>query len=301
MNGSGGPDPPPGGAFPLSCLETRGSYAVGFSRSAGFGMTVDKSERRVRAMFAEIARRYDLLNHLLSGGTDVYWRSRTVRAAGPVAGPVLDVCTGTGDLALALRDRLGGGVQVVGTDFTHEMLVLAAQKEKKRRRPGDFEIPFVEADAQSLPFPDGSFGLVTVAFGLRNVTDTMRGLREMARVCREGGEVFVLEFSRPTMPVLSGVYGWYFRNVLPRVGQLLARNRQSAYDYLPASVGEFPSGRALAAKMEECGLAVVRFTPLTLGVATLYRGRKVGSEAASEPMKGPHVGQQDRVAAVTHS
>lgn len=237
-------------------------------------MTVDKSERRVRAMFAEIARRYDFLNHFLSAGTDVYWRWRAVRAAArDVEGPILDVCTGTGDLAFALARRFGPDVRVVGTDFTREMLAIARVKAA-RRGVAEADVTFVEADTQSLPFPDDTFGLVTVAFGLRNVTNTLRGLEEMTRVCRPGGEVFILEFSRPELPVLGPFYGWYFRNVLPRIGQLLARNRQSAYEYLPESVGEFPTGLALAALMEDCGLTEVRYSPLTFGVATLYRGRK---------------------------
>ena len=245
-------------------------------------MPVDKSERRVRAMFAEIAGRYDFLNHVLSAGTDFYWRRRTVRAAFDVAdGPVLDICTGTGDLALALKRRFPAA-EIIGTDFTHEMLVIARRKAG-RRVPGG-GITFVESDAQALPFPDDSFGLVTVAFGLRNVTDTARGLDEMVRVCRPGGEVLVLEFSRPEVPILGGLYGWYFRNLLPRVGQLVARNRQSAYDYLPESVGEFPSGRALADLMERSGLFEVRFTPLTFGVATLYRGRKAMDSARRAPI-----------------
>lgn len=247
-------------------------------------MTVDKSERRVQAMFAAIARRYDFLNHFLSAGTDVYWRWRTVRFANPVdEAPILDVCTGTGDLALALHKRFGTR-RVIGSDFTHEMLVIAGRKAS-RTAPRDAltaGVTFVEADAQALPFPDDTFGLVTVAFGLRNVTDTQQGLREMIRVCRPGGEVFVLEFSQPRVPVLSSVYGWYFRNVLPRLGQLLARNRESAYEYLPQSVGEFPSGRALAEIMEHCGLSSVRFTPFTLGVATLYRGTKRNNTSSSD-------------------
>ncbi|HEX6984147.1 MAG TPA: bifunctional demethylmenaquinone methyltransferase/2-methoxy-6-polyprenyl-1,4-benzoquinol methylase UbiE, partial [Planctomycetaceae bacterium] len=219
-----------------------------------------------------IARRYDFLNHFLSGGTDVYWRWRTVRAADArTDGPILDVCTGTGDLAIALRKRFAGRA-IVGADFTHEMLLLAGRKAARDATRGS--ITFVEADAQALPFADDTFGLVTVAFGLRNVTDTGRGLREMARVCRPGGEVFVLEFSRPEVPILGGLYGWYFRNVLPRIGQLIARNRESAYEYLPESVGEFPYGRALAEQMERAGLSEVRYTPFTFGVATLYRGRK---------------------------
>lgn len=239
-------------------------------------MTIDKSERRVRAMFAQISGRYDFLNHFLSAGTDLYWRWRTARAAGKLEGPVLDICTGTGDLAFALQKRLGDETRIIGTDFTHEMLVLAVRKAgRKAANDGIPEaITFLEADAQALPFPDDAFGLVTVAFGLRNVTDTRRGLAEMIRVCRPGGRVFILEFSRPQVPILGGVYGWYFRNVLPRVGQFIARNKQSAYEYLPESVGEFPSGRELTRLMEDCGLAEASDTPLTFGVATLYRGRK---------------------------
>lgn len=243
-------------------------------------MAVDKSGQRVRTMFAQIARRYDFLNHFLSAGTDVYWRWRTARAASSAgAGPILDVCTGTGDLAFAFRKQFGNAVSIVGTDFTHEMLVLAKQKSERFAASSQIApVTFLEADAQQLPFADESFALVSVAFGLRNVTDTERGLREMVRVCREGGEVLILEFSRPDVPVLGSVYGWYFRNVLPRIGQLFARNQQSAYEYLPQSVGEFPSGKALAAIMERCGLCDVRCTPLTLGVSTLYRGTKRSSK-----------------------
>jgi demethylmenaquinone methyltransferase/2-methoxy-6-polyprenyl-1,4-benzoquinol methylase len=251
-------------------------------------MVVDKSSRRVRSMFAQIAGRYDFLNHLLSGGTDIYWRWRTARAARAAKGPVLDVCTGTGDLAFAFRRRLGNGVPIVGTDFTREMLVLAGKKDqqfaqKRKQSP----VTFLEADAEALPFADESFGLVSVAFGLRNVANTEQGLREMIRVCRTGGDLMVLEFSRPNVPVLGGLYGWYFRRVLPRIGQMLARNKQSAYDYLPESVGEFPSGRALVAILELCGLSDVRYTPLTLGVATLYHGRKSSPIRAAESAELP--------------
>jgi demethylmenaquinone methyltransferase/2-methoxy-6-polyprenyl-1,4-benzoquinol methylase len=247
-------------------------------------MVVDKSGRRVRAMFAQIARRYDLLNHLLSGGTDVYWRWRTARAVGRIAdGPILDVCTGTGDLAFAFRRRLGDDAVIVGTDFTHEMLVLAQRKSSRfAESRGTAPVTFLEADAEALPFADGSFGVVSVAFGQRNVANTQQGLREMIRVCRPGGDVLILEFSRPEVPVLGSLYGWYFRNVLPRIGQMFARNQQSAYEYLPQSVGEFPSGKALAAIMERCGLSDVRCQPLTFGVCTLYRGRKRDAEASSD-------------------
>ena len=237
-------------------------------------------------MFGQIAGRYDFLNHVLSAGTDYYWRWRTVRAASKsLTGPILDVCTGTGDLALALRKKYGHRARVVATDFTHEMLALADRKAERSNSRGP-AIPFLEADTQALPFADDTFELVTVAFGLRNVTDTLLGLQEMRRVCKPGGEVFVLEFSSPNVPVLCGLYQWYFKNILPRVGQMLARNKESAYDYLPRSVSEFPSGKALGALMERAGLTDVRITPLTLGVASLYRARKPASEGVDSARRG---------------
>jgi demethylmenaquinone methyltransferase/2-methoxy-6-polyprenyl-1,4-benzoquinol methylase len=138
-------------------------------------------------------------------------------------------------------------------------------------------VQFVEADTQSLPFEDNTFQIVSVAFGLRNVADTDQGLREMARVCQPGGRVAVLEFSLPQRQPMRALYGWYFRHVLPRVGQLLARNDHAAYRYLPESVGEFPAGAALVARLEAAGLTDVRCHALTCGVATLYLGCKRAS------------------------
>jgi demethylmenaquinone methyltransferase/2-methoxy-6-polyprenyl-1,4-benzoquinol methylase len=132
----------------------------------------------------------------------------------------------------------------------------------------------VQADTQCLPFADEQFQIVSVAFGLRNVTDTARGLREMVRVCQTGGRVVVLEFSLPDSRLLRTLYTWYFRNILPRIGQLLTRSSQQAYTYLPNSVSEFPYGERLAALMKSCGLRTVSFTPLTFGIATLYIAEK---------------------------
>ncbi|NIL96523.1 MAG: bifunctional demethylmenaquinone methyltransferase/2-methoxy-6-polyprenyl-1,4-benzoquinol methylase UbiE [Planctomycetales bacterium] len=233
---------------------------------------VDKSADRVRRMFGQIARRYDLLNHLLSCNTDRYWRWRAARAVPLADGDfVLDVCTGTGDLALAFHRRSRGKAQVIGTDFCHPMLVIGARKGKRAAAQA---IRWVEADSQQLPFPDNSFQIVSVAFGLRNIADTDRGLREMARVCRVGGTVLVLEFSLPTFPPLRAAYAAYFRHVLPRVGQLLARNQEEAYNYLPDSVGQFPQGQSLAAQMRRAGLEPVRWNSLTFGVASMYLGTK---------------------------
>ncbi len=237
-------------------------------------MQLDKSSARVRQVFGEIAGRYDLLNHLLSLGIDLSWRRRTVRLVPPEpeGGPILDVCTGTGDLALAYWKSGGPTARVVGTDFCHPMLVLANQKG--RRAGAQKQISWLEADTQQLPFGDDLFQIVCVAFGLRNVSDMDCGLREMARVCRPGGRVAVLEFSMPTLWPLGPLYGWYFRRVLPRIGQALARNRQSAYNYLPASVSQFPQGEELAVRMRAAGLAEVEYHRFTLGIATLYVGRK---------------------------
>lgn len=235
-------------------------------------MTVDKSEARVRDMFGQIAPRYDFLNHLLSLGIDVYWRWRTVRKVPPRDGaPILDLCTGTGDLALAYHQAGRGQTPVVGADFCHPMLLVGHHKARAARAEN---LTFVEADAQRLPFADNAFQIVSVAFGLRNVTDTDRGLGEMLRVCRPGGQIAVLEFSMPRWQPFRAIYSWYFRHVLPRIGQLLARNRQDAYHYLLESVGEFPSGEQLAERMRKAGASHVRYIPLTLGIATLYVGTK---------------------------
>ncbi len=235
--------------------------------------TVDKSGPRVRQMFGEIAGRYDLLNHLLSLGVDRYWRWQTVRSVPPVAGgKLLDLCTGTGDLALAYQWVAQGEVQIVGADFCHEMLAIGRKKGLQARFPG--KLTFIEADAQHLPLASDQFQVVSVAFGLRNIAETDVGLREMVRVCAAGGRVAVLEFSTPTWQPFKAVYGWYFRHVLPRIGQLLARNRHSAYSYLPVSVGEFPQGDQLAERMRAAGLTNVWYRGFTLGVATLYVGTK---------------------------
>jgi demethylmenaquinone methyltransferase / 2-methoxy-6-polyprenyl-1,4-benzoquinol methylase len=234
-------------------------------------MSVDKSETRVQRMFSEIAPRYDFLNHLLSLNIDKYWRWQTVRRVPPQGKwPVLDLCTGTGDLALAYAHRTH--CPIVAADFCTEMLAIGRQKAARADLAD--RITFVEADAQRLPFGDEQFQLVAIAFGLRNVTNTDQGLREMVRVCRPGGRVAILEFSMPRRRPLRSVYGWYFRCVLPRIGQTLARNGSSAYKYLPQSVDEFPSYEALTERMRNAGLEQNQFTPLTFGTATLYVGMK---------------------------
>lgn len=243
-------------------------------------MNVDKTGSRVQQMFGEIAPRYDFMNHFLSGGVDYYWRWRTVRKVAPAGeAPILDVCTGTGDLAISYLKKTGGKTQVIGADFTHDMLKLALKKNTNAA------LNFLEADTQQLPFADDQFQIVSVSFGLRNVSDTRQGLQEMIRVCQPGGQVAVLEFSMPTNPLLRAGYQFYFRHILPKMGQLLARNRQSAYNYLPESVSEFPYGKELADLMDECGLTGTRWYPLTFGIATLYVGTKpVPSDGREKPV-----------------
>ncbi len=239
---------------------------------------LDKRETRIRTMFGNIAHRYDLLNHLLSLNIDRYWRWRTTRLAPPLipavgtSVPILDVCTGTGDLALAYDRAAKQRVPIIGADFCLPMLLPA--RDKTQRRHAADRIRYVEADTQRLPFPDDTFQLTTVAFGLRNVTDTDRGLSEMVRVTQPGGRVAILEFSKPRHWLFGRLYRFYFRCILPRIGQTISRSRDNAYTYLPASVMEFPEGEALAEKMRACGLTDVRWHPLTFGIATLYVGIK---------------------------
>jgi demethylmenaquinone methyltransferase/2-methoxy-6-polyprenyl-1,4-benzoquinol methylase len=234
---------------------------------------LDKREVRIRRMFGHIAPSYDLLNHLLSLNIDRYWRWRTTRLVPPSGpAPILDLCTGTGDLALAYDRAAGERLPIVGADFCHEMLLPAG--EKTRRCHASARIQYVESDAQRLPFADDVFQITTVAFGLRNVTDTDRGLAEMVRVTQPGGRVAILEFSQPLHPLFGPLYRFYFRRVLPLIGQLLSRSKDNAYRYLPASVMEFPDGEALAQRLRQHGLEEVRWHPFTLGIATLYVGRK---------------------------
>jgi demethylmenaquinone methyltransferase/2-methoxy-6-polyprenyl-1,4-benzoquinol methylase len=234
---------------------------------------LDKRETRIRRMFGHIAPSYDLLNHLLSLNIDKYWRWRTTRLAPPAAdGTILDLCTGTGDLALAYDKAARGHVPIIGADFCHEMLVRAVKKTQQRGAAG--RVRYLEADAQQLPFPDNYFQLTTAAFGLRNVTDTDRGLSEMVRVTRPGGRVAILEFSQPRHWLFGRMYRFYFTHILPCIGQTISRSKDNAYRYLPASVQQFPDGAALAERLRGHGLRDVVWHPFTFGIATLYVGTK---------------------------
>ncbi|MGC8642115.1 MAG: ubiquinone/menaquinone biosynthesis methyltransferase [Isosphaeraceae bacterium] len=239
---------------------------------------IDKSDQRVRRMFASIARRYDLLNHLLSLNIDRSWRRFTTRTAPPRPGvPVLDCCTGTADLALAYDHASQGLAPVVATDFCREMLDLG--RTKVHHRQAESRILLIEGDTQRLPVPDNTFGVVSIAFGLRNVRDTARGIDEMIRAAQPDGKVAILEFSRPRGRFLGRLYLAFFRHILPRVGQAIAPNDDQAYHYLPRTVLEFPDGQDMLDLLASRGLMDLHMHPLTLGIATLYVGTKPRSTA----------------------
>jgi demethylmenaquinone methyltransferase/2-methoxy-6-polyprenyl-1,4-benzoquinol methylase len=241
-------------------------------------MPVDKSQQRIRRMFGAIAPRYDRMNRLMTFGLDRRWRNRTVRSV-PTdpAEPVLDVCCGTGDLALAWAGRLGPNARVIGSDFTHPMLVRAREKiGSGADLPGAGRVVYVGGDTLKLPCPDDRFQVVSVGFGIRNVGDTLGGLAEMTRVCRPGGHVVVLETSVPRIPVVGGLFRFYFNHVVPLVGRWVAPDPDAAYSYLPASTAEFPQGESFAELMRSVGLEEIVVRPLTLGSVTLYVGRKPG-------------------------
>jgi len=227
----------------------------------------------VREMFGRIAPRYDLLNHLLSLDIDKLWRRRVAkRFRALLQNPnarVLDLCCGTGDLALAFRREAPKGAEITGSDFVPEMLARA--RAKSAASNGNIE--FVEADALSLPFADGGFDLVSCAFGFRNLANYQRGLQEIVRVLKPGGAVAILEFAEPPGRVFGALYRFYFRRVLPRLGGLISGNA-SAYSYLPSSVRKFPSPEELMAQLERAGFADARYERWTGGIVTLHVGRK---------------------------
>jgi demethylmenaquinone methyltransferase/2-methoxy-6-polyprenyl-1,4-benzoquinol methylase len=222
--------------------------------------------RRVQQMFSAIAGRYDVLNHVLSGGLDFWWWWRMARASG--AGPgqrFLDVAAGTGDSSVALARR---GAEVVSTDFTHAMLRLGTPKFA-RKGLADRIWASSDADAQALPFRDASFDGLTICYGIRNVEDRPRAYAEFLRVLRPGGQLTILEFSTPVLPGLKGFYAWYSRRVLPRIGAWISGDA-SAYTYLPESIRAFPDQRSLAAELERAGYRAVRWTDLTGGIVALH-------------------------------
>lgn len=218
----------------------------------------------VRGLFASIAGRYQAVNHLLSGGLDWYWRSvgvKLLQAWHP--GSLLDVATGSGDLAKAIRKNLPE-CRVIGADFCRPMLEVA-------RRQGLQEL--IEADGLHLPFSDHAFDAVTVAFGLRNMASWEGGLREMTRILKPGGHLLILDFSLPTIPVIRPLYRFYLHRILPIVAGI-ATGRMDAYEYLGGSIEKFPSGPTMTSLMQRCGLTETTARPLTFGTVSLYTGTK---------------------------
>jgi demethylmenaquinone methyltransferase/2-methoxy-6-polyprenyl-1,4-benzoquinol methylase len=248
------------------------------TRPEGAQTEVDAS-RKVRAMFTEIAPRYDFLNHLLSLQLDRVWRARTARRLGPIMqqrdARVLDLCCGTGDLAFALAHS--GPAYVVAADFSHAMLVRANAKRAGHTEStnSDLTVPagFFEADALQLPFADASFDLVTTAFGFRNLANYENGLREIRRVLKPGGTLAILEFSEPPPGLAGDLYRWYCRKLLPKIGGLLSGN-PNAYKYLPASVARFFRPEELASLMTQVGYGSVSYDLWTLGSVALHTAVK---------------------------
>jgi demethylmenaquinone methyltransferase / 2-methoxy-6-polyprenyl-1,4-benzoquinol methylase len=224
----------------------------------------------VRSMFARIAGRYDLANHLLSGGIDFWWRQRLVRAvhdAKPAA--ILDLATGSGDVAFALADGLPRNVAITGMDFCQPMLDEAVRKRPTSPRWAG--INFQQGDGMALPLLDHQFDAVTISFGLRNMTDRRQSLTEMRRVLRPGGRLFVLEFSQPFWWFRPFYYA-YLKGILPLVAGVVTGDR-SAYEYLGGSIEQFPGREAMSAEILGAGFASVRATPLTFGIVALHEAR----------------------------
>ena len=226
---------------------------------------------RVREMFADIAGRYDLLNHLLSGHIDKRWRRLVARKLGESVGSpdatLLDVACGTGDLSITLAETTGA--RVVAIDFCRPMLEIAARKTAN----GYLAIPLIEGDALRLPFSDCSFEAVTIAFGLRNLSNVERGLAELRRVLKPGGYASVLEFSKPVVPGFRLLFKIYFTRVLPFLGGLVSGSKR-AYQYLPDSVARFPDQKELSSLMRKVGLESVEYENLTGGIAALHTGKR---------------------------
>lgn len=229
--------------------------------------------KAVNSMFGRIARRYDLANRILSGGVDIWWRHRLVAAVRKYSPQdVLDLATGSGDVAFALCRGLAPTTRIVGVDFCQPMLDHAEAKKLADRKDRYARITFLQGDGLALQLPDASFDTVTIAFGLRNLADRAKGLREMRRVLRPGGHLFVLEFSQPT-PWFRPIYYFYLRRILPRIAAIVAGDRE-AYDYLNNTIGEFPDRAALAGEIRAAGFTTVKASALTLGIVALHEAAR---------------------------
>jgi demethylmenaquinone methyltransferase/2-methoxy-6-polyprenyl-1,4-benzoquinol methylase len=234
--------------------------------------SVSKSPDRIEGMFDAIAGRYDFLNHVLSAGIDYTWRRRAIASLALTGTErVLDLCTGTADLAIAARVASPPAALVVGVDFSHEMLRVG--HAKVRRAALGTSVVLVRGDAMRIPVADRSVDAVTIAFGIRNVEQPEVACRDMHRILAPGGRVAILEFAIPTIPVVRVAYLAYFRHVLPRIGKLIS-GHDAAYEYLPASVGAFSTPDDFVKILRHSGFTDIRAVPLTLGIVFLYTGRR---------------------------
>ncbi len=235
-------------------------------------MTVQNEGKKemVRSMFNDIAPKYDLLNHVLSMGVDKLWRKKVKRKIAEVSPKrILDIATGTGDLAIELANL--NPDEIIGADIAEDMLEVAKKKIKKKGL--DKIIKIEQGDAENLKYETGYFDAVTVAFGVRNYENLLKGLKEMNRVLRPDGMVAILEFSKPAAFPVRNVYNFYFKHILPRIGQKVSKNDE-AYTYLPESVQKFPEGRDFMLLLKKAGYKQVAQQRLTFGIATLYTGKK---------------------------
>ena len=234
------------------------------------------NDKRIQNLFSAVARHYDFLNSLLSLRRDRSWRRETVKASKVTpTSKVLDVCTGTGELALAYADKISAQGFVIASDFCFEMLVIGDQKlQRPVGAVSNRTTDFLAADTLILPFLDNTFDVVSVGFGIRNVSDLEMGIREMTRVAAPGGRVVILEFTQPVNPLFRELYYFYFTKILPFIGNRISGSEDDAYGYLPRSVMRFPNCDALKGVMEQCGLMDVRFYRKTFGIVAIHVGKK---------------------------
>ena len=235
-------------------------------------LSLSKSPARIAGMFDAIAGRYDLLNRLLSAGVDRRWRKRAVRSLSLTGRErMLDLCTGTADLAIVAATAQPGARRVIGVDFAGAMLQRGMNKVRHRHL--EALIALVRGDAMRIPLADASVDALTIAFGIRNVEDTGAACREIHRVLAPGGRLAVLEFAIPTTPGVRGLYLWYFNRVLPRIGRLVSKHN-AAYAYLPASVRGFATPDEFSGILRTRGFTDVAANPLTLGIVYLFTARR---------------------------
>lgn len=237
-----------------------------------FDVQPDKSPAQIAGMFDAIAGRYDLLNTVLSAGLDRYWRRRAIASLALTGREtLLDLCTGTADMAIGAARQPAGARRVVGVDFSSSML--AHGLEKVRAHSLHERVSLIRGDAMRLPMTDASVEAISIAFGIRNVQHTETACAELLRVLKPGGRLAILEFGLPVAPAVRPLYLWYFRNVLPRIGRAVSKHT-AAYSYLPESVGRFPWGDQFARLLTSTGFSQVRARPLSLGIVYLYVARR---------------------------